>query len=680
MAVDLNPGSNWTAIAAGRPAGETYTIKAGTHRMQTLPYRAGDKILIEPSTVMTGASAGSPTIPVTSYVFDGLTHDWPGGVTIACTQSAPRNAWPIVQYYKGNGNEGALRLRPLGANPPAQNIGYLVERLIIRFINDGAGTGTGIRLPRNSLMRLILIHDCLQYCFGLSQDSVFEDGEYYNGGIGTDPNKGGVKISNKRSTMRRVFGHDCGGGGTFWLDEQAGEGTIADAVVLEDCDLENPNDNAVNHEISRWLILRRCRFTFSGTGGVGLLGAAVQCRAGGGVHMEDSVLYGCNKQFGFNQTGRGDENFCRDHLYRNNDIYVLDGAASLLTGGHRGSLIFDPYAASANNKWERNRYHVADTISPRFMWKLGGVENSLLTFAQWQAAGMDVLGSLDFFDADNPPSVPSSMSGGGGSGSPPPPPGDGNGGGSGGTGGSSGGGSVGTDTPTTPLGGRGRELSAAVIDAITREHNDSADLMYFGFQDLEVFLALHPTPVRFRRPGTWVGFGGSQTDATEQIWQPVGGAIIPGPVVESAEFNEQGQDVQFTVIDPGFDFLGRILRARHFMRRYQYWRVYFETSGPNAGKIYAAWMPCGGYLNGGWDVEDANDENGLEPGTTQVKFRVTSPMGLIGDLRRSIQTNERSHERHFEGDRFFDQVKYLQHRRIFFGEAGPDAPTGGKVR
>lgn len=218
--------------------------------------------------------------------------------------------------------------------------------------------------------------------------------------------------------------------------------------------------------------------------------------------------------------------------------------------------------------------------------------------------------------------------------------------------------------------GSGRSLSPEVVEFMFREHKKVQDLMYLGFVDRDVFLALGSQPVRFARPGI---------DTTEQTWEKTGGAIIPGPIVESPQFSEQGQDVQFVVIDPGFDLLGRILNTRLLMRTYQLWRVYLHDSGPEAGKIGAWWMPCGGYLDGGFDVEETVDEEGRAPGALICRFRVTSPLGVIGDLRRSIQTNERSHQKWYPGDLAMTQVRFVQNRRTYFGQQSPDSIKGGKV-
>lgn len=205
-----------------------------------------------------------------------------------------------------------------------------------------------------------------------------------------------------------------------------------------------------------------------------------------------------------------------------------------------------------------------------------------------------------------------------------------------------------------------RDLTEAALDAIQRRRSDTCDLIYMDLPNAALRLALAHQPIRFP-----VAVGGDG-----ELYEPVGGAVVPGPVEETPDLDGQGQEVQFVAVDPEGNFVPELLKASHFNRDFAHHRVHFHDSGPDAGRVKAAYTMFAGKMNGRVLVDDVVDENLVEPGTVIVRFRALSPLALL-DVVRNIRTNLESHQRWYPGDLGFQHVQEMQSHSVYWGVKTP---------
>lgn len=218
-----------------------------------------------------------------------------------------------------------------------------------------------------------------------------------------------------------------------------------------------------------------------------------------------------------------------------------------------------------------------------------------------------------------------------------------------------------------------RKLSDAALGVIGRTHSATHNLIYLSLDygaisEGEMYLAVDSvSPVLFQRTE------GPIIDDFPVQYEPAGGAIVPGTVEETSDISGQGQEIQFVAVDPDFVLGTALLQSRSFNRTFQHWRIHIDESGISAGTIKAAILLMHGKLNGGFTITDVNPEEieGAPPGTILVRFRVNSPLALI-DVKRSIQTNLRSHQRWYPGDMGMEWVGQIQGRHVWWGVERPE--------
>lgn len=201
-----------------------------------------------------------------------------------------------------------------------------------------------------------------------------------------------------------------------------------------------------------------------------------------------------------------------------------------------------------------------------------------------------------------------------------------------------------------------RQLSDAAREAIHAQRRDTCDLIYMDVPSGALRLALASQPIRY--PARVGGDG--------LIYQPVGGAVVPGPVEETPDLDGQGQEIQFVAIDPDGQLVAEMLQASHFNRDFRHVRLHFHTTGADVGKVRAAYMMFEGKMNGQVLIDDIVDEEGIEPGTMIVRFRALGPLALL-DVVRNIRTNTRSHQKWFPGDLGFEHVQVMQNHTVYWG-------------
>lgn len=197
-----------------------------------------------------------------------------------------------------------------------------------------------------------------------------------------------------------------------------------------------------------------------------------------------------------------------------------------------------------------------------------------------------------------------------------------------------------------------REMTDAARSAILRRRSDSCDLIYMDLPDGAVRLALAMQPI----------FYPASVGGDDQPYIKTGGAIVPGAAEETSDLDGQGQEIQFAAVDPENVLVPALLQADPFNRDFRNVRVHFHDSGPDAGKVMAAYIVFAGKINGEIQVDDLVGE-GIEPGTVLVRFRAMSPLALL-DVVRCIKTNPESHQRHYPGDNGMRYVQRMQNHKV----------------
>jgi hypothetical protein len=215
-----------------------------------------------------------------------------------------------------------------------------------------------------------------------------------------------------------------------------------------------------------------------------------------------------------------------------------------------------------------------------------------------------------------------------------------------------------------------RPLSDAARAAIGRQSSRVHNLIYLDLADNQMFLAIDSAQdLEFQRTE------GPIVDGSAQVWEGIGGAMVPGPAEESPDLDSGGQDLQVAAVDPDFQLGGILLESRPCNRDYQHWRLHYHDAGSLAGTVKASYLIFHGKLNGMFEIQDVNPEEvvGAEPGTILVKFRAMNPFGML-DVTRNIKTNLDSHQKHYAGDLFMTHVEATMNRRVYWGWANPDPP------
>ena len=101
QSVEIWPWQNIQQVVNGWPAGTTFYLKAGVHRMQTITPRSGDRFIGEPGTVLSGARQLTSFGRSGAYWFaSGQTQQGPRPGA-KCDPGYPRCGYPEDLYFDG---------------------------------------------------------------------------------------------------------------------------------------------------------------------------------------------------------------------------------------------------------------------------------------------------------------------------------------------------------------------------------------------------------------------------------------------------------------------------------------------------------------------------------------------------------------------------------------------------
>jgi len=192
----------------------------------------------------------------------------------------------------------------------------------------------------------------------------------YGSGIWTDFASGQHIIEENVVEGNRNWGifYEVGSG-------QVGSGGLANAIIRHNFLKDNANADAGGQWFNEVQVLASCSDGLA-AGGVGF-------------EVHNNYIDGFFKAIGFIDHDQHPTAARGMHTH-DNDIWLrgsVSGGPAFVGGSKEGTR--DPFAPAANNTFVRNRYHVTDAALLKWRWN-----NTALNWAQWQAAGNDLEGTL----------------------------------------------------------------------------------------------------------------------------------------------------------------------------------------------------------------------------------------------------------------------------------------------
>jgi parallel beta-helix repeat protein len=440
--VEIYPGQNIQQIVNAYPAGTTFYLKSGVHRMQSITPRSGDRYIGEPGTVLSGARQLTSFGRAGAYWFaGGQTQEGPAPGAY-CDPGYPRCGNAEDLYFDGIPLRHVDNIGAVGPgtfffdypanviyfydDPNGRNVeasvtgrafaGFATDVLISGLIIEkyatpvgepavavgtrwtlqysevklnhyaGVGTGTESRVANNS------IHH--NGCFGLIGSGNFatvENNEIaYNNFARFNPfwGAGGTKfVYTWGLTVRGNSSHHNGGPG-LWTD-------IGNIYTLyENNTVEDNERGGIFHELSYDATIRNNTARRNGAARVWpywTTGAGIEIIDSRNVEIHNNVLEDNWQGITALDDHRGSGPY---GAYVVQNLYVHDNlitSRSTEAGtGRTGIIDFDNYTAFVlgNNRFVRNQYSLGNPGGYYFMWF------GERTQFEWQNYGNDVGGPV----------------------------------------------------------------------------------------------------------------------------------------------------------------------------------------------------------------------------------------------------------------------------------------------
>ncbi len=456
--VQISPGQNIQSIMNANPAGTTFILKAGVHRLQTITPRNGDKIIGEAGAVLSGAKIITPTLVNGRWVATGQTQQ--GQVYGSCESDSPLCNYPEDLFVDGTilkrvASVSALTTGTWFFDYAADTIylydnptGRVVETSVTRNAIVGSAASVTIQnltiekyaslaqegaLQGTATTNWIVRDNTFKYNHGMAarigngmqfkNNKVLYSGQLGLGGIGDDVvvdgneiaynnnlgyamdwEAGGTKfVRTNRLLVKNNFVHHNRGVG-LWTDIE-NENTVYEYNRVEDNAREG-----IAHEISYSAIIRYNQVSRNGFTDPRwyLWNAGIGVHASKNVEVYGNTLNG-NKNgiVGVRQNRDQDcINYnCKYPPYTVENLYVHDNnVTQTLTpppnecnyaGGVADDTGDTSVFTSRNNRWQNNHY-ILGVCQTAFPW-----QNAGRTAAQWQAYGQDTTGTFSRGDTCN---------------------------------------------------------------------------------------------------------------------------------------------------------------------------------------------------------------------------------------------------------------------------------------
>jgi NPCBM/NEW2 domain/Right handed beta helix region len=442
QSVDIYPWNNIQQVVNGYPAGTTFYLKSGVHRLQTITPRSGDRFIGEAGTVLSGARQLSDFSRSGAYwVAAGQTQEGPRPYA-ECQPGFPRCGFPEDFFIDGvplrhvdslgavtSGtfffDYGADRIyfaddptnRTVEASVTAKAFdGYATDVLISSLViekyatpigeaavplgtrstldasevrlNHYAGAGTG---EASVLQRSSIHHNGGFGIIGAGNRAVVESNEIaYNNFAGMNPywGAGGSKwVYTDGLTVRGNFSHHNGGPG-LWTDI----GNIR--TLYENNVVEDNVRGGIFHELSYEATIRYNTARRNGTSKpvpFWTTGAGIEILDSPNVHVHDNLvednwqgITGLDDHRGGGPYGV----YSLTNFNVHNNMIV--SRISEAGGGRTGIIDMDLSSAfvSGNNRFQDNQYVFANPNGQYFIWF------GERTMAEWQSYGNDTAASL----------------------------------------------------------------------------------------------------------------------------------------------------------------------------------------------------------------------------------------------------------------------------------------------
>jgi parallel beta-helix repeat protein len=445
----LHPGDDWQAKVSAEAPGVSFTIKAGVHRLQTVVAKQDQQFLAEPGAIMSGARLLTDWTPngATWYV-TGQTQEFGhsngvcrSGTACQYPEDVYRDDVPLrrVQSISTVGpgtfyfDYAADRIY-LGDDPTGQKIEAAATEYAFLGGPDGAGTGVVIdglviekyanaaqygAVGRSNTQRGWTIRNCeIRWNHGagirtgaitVRNSRIHHNGQIglVGGGDGTtlirdnevdhnntqgfapDWEAGGVKFGGGLFTgvqARHNYIHDNDGVG-LWFDG------YGDQFVFDSNTVAHNSWDGIKVEISYGgrvtnnIIIGNGFASPNSREGDGIM---VYSSGGGGLEISGNTLSGNKHAIMLFSADRGSGPM--GPLVTRN-LNVHDNTVTLSGGQLTGAARYDGSTGlwtTDNNRFERNTYHLESADSSPFIWS----NNTLMTEAQWRAAGNDDTGTF----------------------------------------------------------------------------------------------------------------------------------------------------------------------------------------------------------------------------------------------------------------------------------------------
>jgi len=438
QSVEIYPGQNIQQVVNSYPAGTTFYLKAGVHRLQTITPRSGDRYIGEPGTVLSGARQLTSFSRSGAYwVATGQTQQGPLDY-FECKPGYPRCGYPENLYFDGVPLRHVDSIGGVGPgafffdyatdriyfwdDPTGRNVeasvngqaftgfatdvlisGLIVEKFATPIgqaavqvgtrwtlqysevkLNHYAGVGTG---QESKVLYNTIHHNGGFGLIGAGNYATIDSNEIaYNNFAGMNPywGAGGTKfVLTFGLTIRNNNSHHNGGPG-LWTD-------IGNIYTLyENNTVEDNERGGIFHELSYNATIRNNTARRNGTSKpfpYYTTGAGIEIVDSPNVEVAGNVLEDNWQGITALDVHRGWGTY-GEYGIRNLNVHDNQVTSRLTDAGsgRTGIVDFDGWTAYnvGNNHFTGNRYTLLNPSGQYFMW--GGER----TLADWQASGNDV--------------------------------------------------------------------------------------------------------------------------------------------------------------------------------------------------------------------------------------------------------------------------------------------------
>ena len=370
----IKPGQSIQAEVDRNPSGTAFVLGAGRHSNQSIVPKSGDSFIGEPGAILDGGGT------VNSAFGPGSTR--PANVTIRrleITNYGPTSSG--ADYY----GTGAVTAGGHSAGEGTR--GWVVDS---NYIHDNRGMG--IRIGHTMTVRgNRILHNAGPHGLGGIGDSTLIEGNEiatsnYNRAFDPGFSAGGFKFVESIGLVVK----------NNWIHHNYGNGAWGDIanrnMTFDGNTVEDNSHTGIFYEISYGCKVTNNTVRRNGLGDAGnwlypagiLIAHSPDCEVSGNT-LEGNVhgIIGI-------QQNRTDDATYGPHTLKN--LWVHDNVVTQGSSGFAAGVAADagnPFAASVNNRYDRNRYTISSSNGEPFAWADAG-----RSWSAWRGYGQDVAGSL----------------------------------------------------------------------------------------------------------------------------------------------------------------------------------------------------------------------------------------------------------------------------------------------